>query len=180
MHRRSLNTNCYTNSSTSLIMCTNLASMNQFIRPKPWPFCFLVLPLQDDFAHLRPLCYPQLDAALICFSVVDPTSYENVKSKWVKEIRRHCPGVPLILIGTQVDKREDAAYVKQLKLKGVRTVSRSEGSKLASLIKATSYVECSALRQLNVKNAFDEAIAASLELTSNSKKRSPRGTCTIL
>lgn len=137
---------------------------------------------QDDFAHLRPLCYPQLDAALICFSVVDTASYENVKSKWSKEIRRHCPGVPIILIGTQVDKREDSVFIKQLKSKGMRTVSRSEGNKLASLIKATSYVECSALQQLNVKNAFDEAIAASLELSSSSKKRTPQcvGGCTIL
>ena len=155
--------------------------MNAFLIAR---FDDLVFPLpfvsvQDDFAHLRPLCYPQLDAALICFSVADPTSYENVKSKWVKEVRRHCPGLPVILIGTQVDKREDSAFVKQMKAKGMRIVSRSEGNKLASLIKATSYVECSALRQINVKNAFDEAIAASLELSSNLKKKH-HGGCTIL
>ena len=140
-------------------------------------FCFS----QDDFAHLRSLCYPQLDAVLICFSVVDTTSYENVKSKWCKEIRQQCPGVPVILIGTKVDKREDSIFIKQLKSKGLRTVSRSEGNKLASLIQANSYIECSALRQLNVKKAFNEAIAAALELDRSPKKTSQCvGECTIL
>ena len=133
---------------------------------------------QDEFAHFRPLCYPQLDAVLVCFSVVDSLSYENVKTKWCKEVRRHCPGVPIILVGTQVDKREDSAFTKELKSRGLRTVSRSDGVKLASLMKAVTYVECSALRQLNVKGAFDEAIAAALELGSRSKKR--QSSCTIL
>lgn len=138
--------------------------------------------LQDDFAHLRPLCYPKLDAVLICFSVVDFASYENIKTKWSREIRRHCPGVPVILVGTQIDKREDSVITKELKSRGLRTLSRSDGIKLASLIKATTYVECSALRKLNVKNAFDEAIAAALELGSSSRKKSPQcvGSCTIL
>lgn len=137
--------------------------------------------LQDDFSHLRPLCYPQLDAVLICFSVVSSESYENVKTKWSKEMRRHCPGVPIILVGTQVDKRENSAVVKELKSRGLRTLSRSDGVKLASLIKATTYIECSSLKQLNVKNAFDEAIAAALELSSSSRKKSPQCVgCTIL
>lgn len=143
---------------------------------------FLSAFLQDDFAHLRPLCYPQVDAALICFSVVDSASYENVKIKWSKEIKRHCPGVPIVLVGTQIDQRENSVVTKELRSRGMKVASRSDGIKLASLIKATTYVECSALQQLNVKNAFDEAIAAALELNSSSKKRTPQcvGGCTIL
>lgn len=142
---------------------------------------FSFLLSQDEFAHLRPLCYPQLDAVIICFSVVDSASYENIKTKWCKEVRRHCPGVPIVLVGTQIDKREDSSFTKELKSRGLRTVSRSDGLKLASLIRATTYVECSALRQLNVKNAFDEAIAAALELGNGSRKKSPQCTgCTIL
>lgn len=118
----------------------------------------------------------------MCFSVVDSASYENIKTKWSKEVRRHCPGVPIVLVGTQIDKREDSVITKKLKSRGLRTVSRSDGVKLASLIRATTYVECSALRQLNVKNAFDEAIAAALELGNGSRKKSPQcvGGCTIL
>lgn len=138
-------------------------------------------PLQDDFAHLRPLCYPQVDVALICFSVVDTVSYENAKTKWAKEIRRHCPGVPIVFVGTQLDKRENPTVLKELKSQGKRTVSRSDGNKLVSLCKATSYIECSALTQSNVKGAFDEAIAVALELNSASGKHTPQcAGCTIL
>ena len=121
-----------------------------------------------------------MDVVLACFSVVDSASYENIKTKWSKEIKKHCPGVPIILIGTQIDKREDSLIIKQLKSKGQRTVSRSDGNKLASLIKATTYVECSALKQLNIKNAFDEAIAAALELNHLNKKTPQCVGCTIL
>lgn len=123
-----------------------------------------------------------MDAVLVCFSVIDSASYESVKSKWSKEMRRHCPGVPVILVGTQIDQRENSVITKDLKSRGLRTVSRSDGIKLASLIKATTYVECSSLRHLNVKNVFDEAIAAALELNSSSKKRTAQcvSSCTIL
>ncbi len=137
--------------------------------------------MQDEFSHLRPMCYPQVDAVLMCFSVVDSASYENIKSKWSKEVKRHCPGVPIILVGTQIDLREDPVITKHLKSRGLRTVSRSDGNKLASFIKASTYIECSALKHLNVKNAFDEAVAAALELGSN--KRTTKcitQTCTIL
>lgn len=136
---------------------------------------------QDDFAHLRPLCYPQVDVALVCFSVVDIDSYENVKSKWIKEIRRHCPGVPVILVGTQVDRREDTKVLKLLKSQGKRPLSKSEGNKLATQCKAGCYIECSALTQHNVKKIFDEAIAVALEL-DHSSKHTPQCTagCTIL
>jgi len=36
---------------------------------------------QEDYDRLRPLSYPQTDVFLICFSLVSPPSYENVRSK---------------------------------------------------------------------------------------------------
>lgn len=30
---------------------------------------------------MRPLCFPQTDVFIICFSLVSPPSYENVKSR---------------------------------------------------------------------------------------------------
>ena len=142
---------------------------------------FPFLLLQNDFAHLRPLCYPQVDVAIICFSVVDMLSYENAKTKWVKEIRRYCPGVPVIFVGTQVDQRENPTVLKEMKSQGKKCVSKSDGNKLVSLCKATSYVECSALTQFNIKGAFDEAIAIALELNTSSKKHTPQcAGCTIL
>jgi Ras-related C3 botulinum toxin substrate 1 len=36
-------------------------------------------------SRLRPLSYPQTDIFLVCFSVVSPPSFENVKTKWFVE-----------------------------------------------------------------------------------------------
>lgn len=36
---------------------------------------------QEDYDRLRPLSYPQTDVFLVCFSVVGPASFENVREK---------------------------------------------------------------------------------------------------
>ncbi len=36
---------------------------------------------QNDDDRLRPLAYPQTDVFLVCFSVVSPTTFENVRRK---------------------------------------------------------------------------------------------------
>ena len=54
---------------------------------------------QEDYDRLRPLSYPQTDVFLICFSVVSPSSFENVTSKWCPEIKHHCADAPILLVG---------------------------------------------------------------------------------
>jgi len=44
-------------------------------------------PGQDDFDTLRPLVYPNTDVFLLCFSVVMPSTFQNVREKWIPEIR---------------------------------------------------------------------------------------------
>ena len=36
---------------------------------------------QEDYDRLRVLAYPYTDVFLVCFSVVNPTSHENIKQK---------------------------------------------------------------------------------------------------
>ena len=36
---------------------------------------------QEDYDRLRPLSYPQTDVFLVCFSVISPASFENVREK---------------------------------------------------------------------------------------------------
>ena len=38
--------------------------------------------IQEDYDRLRPLSYPQTDVFLICFSVISPSSFENIQQKW--------------------------------------------------------------------------------------------------
>lgn len=104
---------------------------------------------------------------------------DSVKTKWIKEIKRHCPGAPILLVGTKVDQRDNAATVKVLKAAGKKMVSKSEALRVASHCKAT-YIECSSLTQKNIKSTFDEAIAAAMELGNKLKSPQCVQQCKIL
>ena len=46
---------------------------------------------QEDYDRLRPLSYPQTDVFLVCFSVVSPSSFENVREKVSSDgVSREC------------------------------------------------------------------------------------------
>ncbi|KAK2141744.1 hypothetical protein LSH36_1049g00055 [Paralvinella palmiformis] len=117
---------------------------------------------QEDYDRLRPLSYPQTDVFLICFSTVSPSSYENVTTKWYPEVRHHCPDAPILLIGTKIDLREDKEVISKLSKQGLSVIKRDQGLKLSSKIRATKYLECSALTQRGLKQVFDEAVRAVL------------------
>ncbi|KAI9733364.1 MAG: Rho GTPase protein rac1 [Cirrosporium novae-zelandiae] len=113
---------------------------------------------QEDYDRLRPLSYPQTDVFLICFSIVSPPSFDNVKAKWYPEIEHHAPNVPIILVGTKLDLREDKAQIEALRAKKMEPVRYEQALQVAKEIKAHKYLECSALTQRNLKSVFDEAI----------------------
>ncbi|PKK61120.1 Cell division control protein 42 [Rhizophagus irregularis] len=133
------------------------------IGDEPYTLGLFDMAGQEDYDRLRPLSYAQTDVFLVCFSVVSPASFENIKEKWIPEVQHHCPGVPHLIVGTQIDLRDDPAVVEKLSRQKMKPVSVEEGERLAREIGAVKYVECSALTQKGLKNVFDEAIVAALE-----------------
>ncbi|KAJ2395289.1 GTPase Cdc42 [Coemansia sp. RSA 2559] len=123
---------------------------------------------QEDYDRLRPLSYPQTDVFLVCFSVTSQASFENVREKWFPEVRHHCPGVPCLIVGTQVDLRDDPMSDKPKK--DIKFITQQQGEMLCKDLTAIKYVECSALTQKGLKNVFDEAIVAALEPPVQKKK----------
>jgi cell division control protein 42 len=117
---------------------------------------------QEDYDRLRPLSYPQTDVFLVCFSVTSPASFENVKEKWFPEVHHHCPGVPCLIVGTQIDLRDDSQVIEKLARQKQRPVTSDLGERLARELGAVKYVECSALTQKGLKNVFDEVCAVDL------------------
>ncbi|PKI82544.1 Cdc42p [Malassezia vespertilionis] len=113
---------------------------------------------QEDYDRLRPLSYPQTDVFLVCFSVTSPASFENVREKWFPEVHHHCPGVPCLIVGTQVDLRDDPAVVEKLARQKHRSISFEMGERFARELGAVKYVECSALTQKGLKNAIVAAL----------------------
>ncbi|MEE6518470.1 hypothetical protein FKM82_029472 [Ascaphus truei] len=136
---------------------------------------------QEDYDQLRPLSYPNTDVFLICFSVVNPASYHNVQEEWVSELKACMPRVPYVLIGTQIDLRDDPKTLVRLLHMKEKPLTHEQGMKLAKTIGAQCYLECSALTQKGLKNVFDEAI-----LTVFHPKKKKRGcvkcrnSCTIV
>jgi small GTP-binding protein len=125
---------------------------------------------QEDYDRLRPLSYPQTGVFLICFSLVSPPSFENVKTKWYPEITHHAPNTPIILVGTKLDLREDRETVEKLRERRQSPISYSQGLQMAKDINAVKYLECSALTQKGLKTVFDEAIHAVLSPQATQKK----------
>ncbi|KAL2911710.1 GTPase Cdc42 [Polyrhizophydium stewartii] len=126
---------------------------------------------QEDYDRLRPLSYPQTDVFLVCFSVVSPASFENVKEKWFPEVRHHCPGVPCLIVGTQADLRNDGATIDKLAKNRQKPITTESGERLAKELMAVKYLECSALTQEGLKNVFDEAIIAALEPPKKERRK---------
>ncbi|KAJ5066111.1 hypothetical protein M0811_03444 [Anaeramoeba ignava] len=113
---------------------------------------------QEDYDRLRPLSYPNTNVVLICFSIVNQKSFENVKNKWVPEINQYLPNVPFILVGTQSELRDDFQTINKLSQKGLSPISYQQGFGLSIEVKATKYIECSARNQINLNEVFEEAV----------------------
>jgi Ras-related C3 botulinum toxin substrate 1 len=133
-------------------------SANVMVNGKPVNLGLWDTAGQEDYDRLRPLSYPQTDVFLLCFSIISPASFENVKSKWYPEIKHHCPSVPFILVGTKSDLREDSAMISQLSAKGLRMIEKESALNMAKELGASEFHECSALTQEGLKSVFDRAI----------------------
>ena len=83
-------------------------------------------------------------------------SFNNVKERWFPEVHHHCPGVPFLIVGTQVDLRDDPQIMEKLQREKQEPVAPGKGEHLARELGAVKYVECSALTHKGVRNVFDE------------------------
>lgn len=137
---------------------------------------------QEEYDRLRPLSYPQTDVFLVCFSVVSPSSYENVRARWLPELEHYWPSAPVVLVGTKTDLRNDPSALSRLRERNMEPISTEMGHALASEVNAVKYVECCAKEQRSVNDVFDVAIRSVLFPPQKSKRSSSssRRNCTLL
>ncbi|KAK8984518.1 hypothetical protein V6N11_047739 [Hibiscus sabdariffa] len=62
---------------------------------------------QEDYNRLRPLSYRGADVFLLEISLISMASYENIHKNWIPELRHYAPNVPVVLVGTKLDLRDD-------------------------------------------------------------------------
>lgn len=129
---------------------------------------------------------------MLCYSVDSKDSLENVESKWVGEIADNCAGVKLVLIALKCDLRENgedddeadgdaAAAAAAATQAGERRekgplITYDQGLEVARRIGASRYLECSAMRNRGVNEAFTEAARVALGV----KKDREEGKCIVM
>ncbi|CAF4730165.1 unnamed protein product [Rotaria sp. Silwood1] len=107
----------------------------------------------EDYNLLRQLSYPNTHVVLICFSVDNPVSLVNVTKKWIPEVRVHCNQCPVILVACE------------------KPVTTEIGKRIATQIKADSYMKYSAKTCEYVQDLFIQAVRLSLRNHSHRKSR---------
>lgn len=132
---------------------------------------------QEDYDRLRPLSYPDTDVILLCFSVENPDSFQNVQEKWIPEINHFCNSVPVLLVGTKTDLRYSEEVLKRLGERQLKPIVPEQGISMSSKIGAHAYLECSAKSREGVQKVFQTA--AKLSYKRLRFKRKPNG-CQIL
>ncbi|KAM9954606.1 hypothetical protein ACTFIW_003206 [Dictyostelium discoideum] len=132
----------------------------------------------EDYSRLRPLLYPNTNVFFICFSISSRDSF-NKCTMWAKDITEYCPDVPMILVGTKIDLRDDNDSNKS------DFVKYEEGIKMKDKINASAYMECSSLLNKGVNDLFDTiAIFSDNRIQSNfnntkNKKNNKENKCII-
>ena len=100
----------------------------------------------EDYARLRPLCYPFTDVFILLFDVSALSQFEDVESYWAAELKERRPGVPIVLVGSKIDLRDCK----------IKTISKEDGQTMAEDIGAAAYMEVSSLRNEGVDELFEE------------------------
>ncbi|KAK1309970.1 Rac-like GTP-binding protein 4 [Acorus calamus] len=124
---------------------------------------------QEDYNRLRPLSYRAADVFVLAFSLVSRASYENILKKWIPELQHFAPEVPIVLVGTKLDLREDKHFLSDHP--GLTAVTTAQGEELRRQIGASYYIECSSKTQQNVKAVFDAAIKVVIKPPSKQKEK---------
>lgn len=119
------------------------------------------------------------DLIMLCYSVDSKDSLENVESKWVGEIADNCPGVKLVLVALKCDLREGAEDEEEAPATTDAADGRKEkkpmigydqGLEVARRINALRYLECSAMRNRGVNEAFTEAARVALSVRKDKEE----------
>ncbi|TFY81202.1 hypothetical protein EWM64_g2809 [Hericium alpestre] len=113
---------------------------------------------QEEYERLRPLSYSKSHVILIAYAIDTTDSLENVTVKWIEEVRSICGSViPIILVGCKADLRPPPGAPNAGDF-----VTRAQAERVAQIIGARAYKECSALKIEGVDDVFEAATRASM------------------
>ncbi|KAF7240751.1 Rho-related GTP-binding protein RhoF [Varanus komodoensis] len=135
---------------------------------------------QEDYDRLRPLSYQNTNVVLICYDVMNPTSFDNVLIKWSHEVNHFCRGIPIVLVGCKTDLRKDKEQLRKLRSTQQEPITYSQGEEACRQMKADAYLECSAKFRENIEAVFKETATIALNAMKKAKRQAKSKPCTIL
>uniref|UniRef100_A0A7M4FR90 Rho family GTPase 1 n=1 Tax=Crocodylus porosus TaxID=8502 RepID=A0A7M4FR90_CROPO len=126
------------------------------------------------YDNVRPLCYSDSDAVLLCFDISRPETLDSTLKKWKTEILDYCPSTRVLLIGCKTDLRTDLSTLLELSHQKQAPVSYEQGCAVAKQLGAESYLECSAFTsEKSVHSIFRTASGVCLSKGSPPPPKSP-------
>ncbi|XP_064634163.1 cdc42 homolog [Lineus longissimus] len=130
----------------------------------------------DDYDRIRYLSFYDTDIVIICFSLVDRSSLENVKSRWLPEINQHpsLRSAIYMLVGTKSDLRGDQDVIARLREQDEEPIDVTEGRQVAKDIGAADYVECSSCLKETLSAVFCTAAWHSMQKKEMGQRRRRR------
>lgn len=96
------------------------------------------------------------DVIIFSYSAVDRESFNNVKSLWAPEVRKYNKKIPVVLVATQSDNRDDT---------NADHVSDAEGQNAIKEINADFYNKCSAATNDGIKNVLESVVCSAVRHT---------------
>lgn len=131
-------------------------------------------PGQEDYDRLRQLYYPGTDVLLVCFSVDSPESLENAELRHFSEVQHYCPGVPVILVATRIECRDDQYTCKLLAKTNQKPLTTSDGRAVADRLGVYAYLECSENSGQGINELLTTAAQAALSHVPKVQRRRRR------
>nr|XP_028565132.1 rho-related GTP-binding protein RhoF isoform X2 [Podarcis muralis]XP_028565133.1 rho-related GTP-binding protein RhoF isoform X2 [Podarcis muralis] len=135
---------------------------------------------QEDYDRLRPLSYQSTNVVLICYDVMNPTSFDNVLIKWSHEVNHFCRGIPIVLVGCKTDLRKDKEHLRKLRSAQQEPITYIQGEEACRRMNADIYLECSAKFRENVEDVFRETANIALNAIKKAKRQTKSRPCAIL
>lgn len=124
---------------------------------RTWEIDFWDTAGQEQFDRLHASYYFQANACILAFDVTRKVTYKNLEV-WYKEIRQHCPDIPIICVANKIDI-EPAMAKKKFNFPSTHGlpfyfVSSSDGTNVVRVFK-----EAIALGIKNKEQPPDEVMA---------------------
>lgn len=126
------------------------------------------------YDNVRPLCYSDSDAVLLCFDISRPDTVDTALKKWKTEILDFCPNTRILVVGCKTDLRTDVCTLMELSNQKQTPISHEQGSALSKQMGAEAYLECSAFTsEKSIHSVFRMAALACLDKLHPPSRVSP-------